>query len=81
MTDVSKLGEEAAQAVKDTPPIERKNGKMRNYRAMRDDNLLRARDELFEGGEAYDRCLERGSGDPAADRAVVEALIAERRIG
>lgn len=49
--------------------------KQRNYEAMGDANLrasvisLRAKE-----GDAYERCLERGSGDPAADlRAALKA--------
>lgn len=55
------------------------SGRTRNYGAMGDEKLLRCLNELSEGeGDAYDRCLNGGSGDPAADLALVEDLVAER---
>ena len=49
--------------------------KQRNYGAMGDGKLRASIDSLrAEAGEAYERCLERGSGDPAGDlRAAVKA--------
>lgn len=42
--------------------------KRRNYEAMGDPKLKRCISELTAGeGDAYDRCLERGSADPAGD--------------
>ncbi|MEJ7804108.1 MAG: hypothetical protein WKH68_12185, partial [Candidatus Limnocylindria bacterium] len=44
-----------------------KGGKRRNYKAMADGKLMEAVEELEHGGEAYDRCVDRGSGNPAGD--------------
>lgn len=53
--------------------------RMRNYGAMSDANLLRCIDSLrSEAGEAFDRCLSAGSGDPAADLAHAEELARDR---
>jgi ATP-dependent DNA ligase len=60
-------------------PASGPSGRMRNYRAMGDEKLLRCLRELSEGsGDAYSRCVNSGSGDPAADLAVVEDLVEER---
>ena len=53
-------------------------GRQRNYAAMGDDKLQLCRAQLLSGGEAYERCLNGGSGDLARDVATVEALLAER---
>jgi hypothetical protein len=54
--------------------------KRRNYEAMGDTKLKRCVAELKAGeGDAYDRCLERGSGDPAGD--LTEALRAANQRG
>jgi ATP-dependent DNA ligase len=52
---------------------------MRNYRAMKD-KLRSVYEELKAGPghEAYDRCVERGSGDPRADLAECERLLRDR---
>lgn len=53
--------------------------RMRNYRAMRDPKLRACMESLSAGrGDAYERCLQAGSGDPAADLAEVERLARER---
>jgi ATP-dependent DNA ligase len=54
-------------------------GKRRNYAAMGDSKLLACIGQLRAGeGDAYDRCLERGSEDPAGD--LTEALrVADQR--
>ena len=60
-------------------PASGPSGRMRNYRAMGDEKLLKCLRELSAGsGDAYSRCLAGGSGDPATDLAVVEDLVAER---
>jgi ATP-dependent DNA ligase len=49
-------------------------GRRRNYEAMGDAKLKRCIRELEAGeGDAYDRCLERGSEDPAGDLEVALA--------
>lgn len=52
---------------------------MRNYRAMKD-KLYSVYLELKAGPghDAYDRCVQRGSGDPRADLAECERLLRER---
>lgn len=52
--------------------------KRRNYGAMGDAKLLKVRDELQYEGDAYERALERGSGDPAGDLVHVNELIQAR---
>jgi ATP-dependent DNA ligase len=53
--------------------------KRRNYEAMGDNKLETCLGQLEAGaGDAYDRCLERGSGDPGGDLAVA-LEIAKRR--
>jgi ATP-dependent DNA ligase len=54
--------------------------KRRNYEAMGDSKLLTCICQLRAGeGDAHDRCLERGSGDPAGD--LTEALRAANQRG
>jgi bifunctional non-homologous end joining protein LigD len=51
-------------------------GKRRNYAAMGDSKLVRCIVQLrAREGDAFDRCVERGSGDPAGDlsAALLEA--------
>jgi len=44
------------------------SGKRRNYRAMKDPKLIESLESLrAKRGDAYERCLERGSNDPAGD--------------
>jgi ATP-dependent DNA ligase len=52
----------------------------RNYAAMKDEKLVRVYQELRAGPghDAYERCVNRGSGDPRADIAEVEALMTSR---
>jgi ATP-dependent DNA ligase len=51
----------------------------RNYRAMGDGKLLTSIRQLRAGkGDAYDRCLERGSGDPAGDLQHALEIAGER---
>jgi ATP-dependent DNA ligase len=50
----------------------------RNYRSMSDAKVLSCLEQLKEQGDAYHRCLESGSGDPAADLAACETLVRER---
>jgi hypothetical protein len=53
--------------------------RMRNYRAMRDEKLRACQESLrAQSGDAYERCLSAGSGDPGADLAEVERLACER---
>ena len=61
-----------------TRPAQRR---MRNYQAMGDAKLLKVRDELLYEGDAYSRAVESGSGNPAADLAVVQGLLRERGLG
>jgi len=51
--------------------------RIRNYKAMKPAKLVRVYEELLTGGEAYDRCLESGSGDPDRDIDVVRCLVSE----
>jgi hypothetical protein len=54
---------------------------MRSYHAMRDENLLRCIKSLRErSGEAYDRCISAGSGDPAKDLSVAEGIAREKQL-
>jgi hypothetical protein len=47
--------------------------RIRNAKVMTDGKLSQCYEDLSQGwGDAYDRCLERGSGDPDRDLAVVE---------
>jgi ATP-dependent DNA ligase len=53
--------------------------RMRNYRAMRDEKLRACRESLrTRSGDAYERCVSAGSGNPDADLAEVERLAHER---
>lgn len=52
--------------------------RIRNYKAMGNEKLQRVARELFDGGEAYDRCVARGSGDPNRDMLVVCTELTER---
>ena len=46
---------------------------------MGDEKLLRSRVSLSaRTGEAFDKCMNGGSADPAGDLALVESIIAER---
>jgi ATP-dependent DNA ligase len=55
--------------------------RMRNYRAMRDAKLHACRESLrARSGDAYERCVNAGSGDPNADLAEVEHLAREREL-
>ena len=55
-------------------PAEPTGGRMRNYGAMGAEKLLHCIKELKGGyGDAYDRCMNGGSGDPAADLEVAIA--------
>lgn len=52
--------------------------RMRKYGLMKDEKLLRVIRELENGGEAYLRCINNGSGDPAADLRHARKLATER---
>lgn len=52
--------------------------RMRNYAAMGDDNLVKAHAELLSQGDALERCLATGSGEPARDLERVRQLMDER---
>lgn len=56
------------------PPTRRR----RNYAAMNDKKLEAVIAELAGKGEAYNRCLESGSGDPAMDLELALALARDR---
>jgi ATP-dependent DNA ligase len=56
-------------------------GKRRNYRRMKDPNLKDSIRSLRAGsGDAYERCLERGSKDPEGDLAVALEEAAKRKL-
>ena len=55
--------------------------RIRNYQAMGSEKLQRVARELFDGGEAYDRCVERGSGNPERDMLVVCTELTSRGLG
>jgi bifunctional non-homologous end joining protein LigD len=53
--------------------------KRRNYKKMGDSKLMVCIGELRAGeGDAYQRCVERGSGDPTGDLAVALSVARER---
>lgn len=56
--------------------------KRRSYEKMGDDKLLTCISQLrTHTGDAYNRCLERGSGDPAGDLAFALAVAHKRGLG
>jgi hypothetical protein len=61
-----------------TRPAASANGgqrRMRNYRQMGDPKLLRSIESLrSRAGEAYEKCINAGSGDPAKDLSVAEDI-------
>jgi ATP-dependent DNA ligase len=57
-------------------------GRMRNYAAMKPANLLASRDSLIaRAGEAYERCMSGGSGEPERDLERIAELIKEKELG
>lgn len=71
---------EAPKRIK--PPKAGGSGRRRNYKAMGDDKLLSCLLDLSaESGDAWSRCVNDGSGDPAADLTYVRQLCDERGIG
>ena len=57
-----------------------KKRRRRNYAAMTYEKLQECYDELARyDGDAYDRCVDSGSGDPDGDLEYVAELIEERR--
>jgi hypothetical protein len=54
---------------------------MRNYSAMGDEKLLRCIESLRErSGEAYERCISAGSGDPTKDLSITEGIAREKQL-
>jgi ATP-dependent DNA ligase len=54
--------------------------RMRNYQAMGEPKLLASIASLEkEEGEAYDKCMSIGSGDPAADLVVARRVASEKQ--
>lgn len=54
---------------------------MRNYSAMGDEKLLRCIESLRErSGEAYERCISAGSGDPTKDLSIAEGIAREKQL-
>lgn len=83
----SEKGTPASNPVAGTPgsPVVSTNGtekrRMRNYAAMNDAKLLRCIQSLRDGsGEAFDRCLSAGSGNPAADLKRAEELARAKQL-
>jgi hypothetical protein len=61
------------------PPKVTGAGRMRNYGAMLQPKLERCLRELKAGaGDAYDRCMNGGSGNPQADIQVAESVLREK---
>jgi ATP-dependent DNA ligase len=61
------------------PPKVTGAGRMRNYGAMKREKLERCLAELKAGvGDAHDRCLNGGSGNPQADIQVAEQVLREK---
>jgi hypothetical protein len=53
---------------------------MRNYQQMGRPKLLASIDSLEKReGEAYEKCMTIGSGDPAADLAVAKRVAREKQ--
>jgi hypothetical protein len=53
---------------------------MRNYGQMLKPKLLTSIDSLEKReGEAYDKCMTIGSGDPDADLAVAKRIASEKQ--
>ena len=62
-----------------TAPAKPAARRMRNYGAMGAPKLLAAEASLVaQEGDAYQRCITSGSGDPAGDLAEVRRVIAEK---
>lgn len=56
-------------------------GKRRNYAQMKDPNLVASIRSLRAGsGDAYQRCMERGSRDPAGDLAIALKAASDRSL-
>lgn len=70
------MAEAAAQEAQAAPVPP---GRTRNYKQMKDDKLRSCEVELAAGeGDAWDRCMNGGSGDPDADLELVTRLLQER---
>jgi hypothetical protein len=53
---------------------------MRNYKGMGKPKLIASIESLEKHeGEAYDRCLTTGSGDPEKDLAVAQQIAREKK--
>jgi len=64
-----------------TAKVKTSKPRTRNYKSMRDPKLLACLESLrSKSGDAYDRCINGGSGDPDADLTVCEQLAAERSL-
>lgn len=58
------------------------NRRMRNYAQMGDAKLMAAIASLRAGeGEAYEKCMSIGSGEPARDLEVAERVAREKQLG
>lgn len=68
-----------APKIRTAPPVARvATGRRRNYGAMSATKLLKVIRELENQGEAYHRCINQGSGDPAGDLRHARKLAKER---
>lgn len=68
----------AEAAAKESASAPRPAGRTRNYKQMSDAKLKRCWRELEDEGDAYQRCMNGGSGDPDADLELVARLLRER---
>jgi DNA ligase-1 len=69
-----------AKAMALAPPASSGTRRMRNYKQMGKPKLLASIDSLEKrDGEAYDKCMSIGSGDPDADLAVARGVAREKQ--
>ena len=77
-----KLGGARSEAPRVTKAVVGATGgkrRMRNYRAMREQKLRACLQSLTaRAGEAYERCLNTGSGDPDADLVEIQRIANEK---
>jgi ATP-dependent DNA ligase len=78
--EVAAMREESGQTQRTVPTrAPASGGRMRNYGAMGEAKLLRCIEELrVQDGDAYQRCINGGSGDPEADYAAA-VTVAEQK--
>lgn len=84
-----RLDREAKETLQNAPKTEKirkakssaSKPKMRNYKAMKDEKLLACFASLTQqSGDAYDRCLNGGSGNPNTDIECIKVLLKQRSL-